>query len=78
MLIPLSWLREYVDIDIPVQELAHRLTMAGVEVGEVVELGGWKECFVGKVLEVRPNSTNRLGLVKPRPWAGKDIAKPTC
>ena len=49
MLIPLSWLREYVDIDIPAQELAHRLTMAGVEVGEVVELGGWKESPVGSV-----------------------------
>ena len=43
MQIPLSWslLREYVDIDLPPHELAHRLTMAGVEVGEVTELGGW-------------------------------------
>ncbi|MFQ6031108.1 MAG: phenylalanine--tRNA ligase subunit beta, partial [Dehalococcoidia bacterium] len=55
MQVPLSWLREYVDIDIPAQELAHRLTMAGVEVGEVIELGGWKECFVGEVLDVRPH-----------------------
>ena len=36
MRVPLSWLREYVDIDIPVQELANRLTMAGVEVGDIV------------------------------------------
>ena len=55
MLVPLSWLREYVDLDLPARELAHRLTMAGVEVGEINELGGWKECFVGQVLEVRPH-----------------------
>ena len=55
MRVPLSWLRDYVDIDGPVQELAHRLTMAGVEVGEVIELGGWKECLVGEVLTVSPH-----------------------
>ena len=55
MRVPLSWLRDYVDIDGPVQELAHRLTMAGVEVGEVIELGGWKECLVGQVLTVAPH-----------------------
>ena len=55
MRVPLSWLRDYVDIDGPVQELAHRLTMAGVEVGEVIELGGWKECLVGLVLTVSPH-----------------------
>ena len=41
MKVPLSWLREYVNVDLPSAELAHRLTMAGVEVGEVVEMGGW-------------------------------------
>jgi phenylalanyl-tRNA synthetase beta chain len=55
MRVPLSWLRDYVDIDGPAQELAHRLTMAGVEVGEVIELGGWKECLVGQVLTVAPH-----------------------
>ena len=55
MRVPLSWLRDYVDIDGPVKELAHRLTMAGVEVGEVIEMGGWKECLVGQVLTVTPH-----------------------
>jgi len=31
------------------------LTMAGVEVGEVKELGGWKKCVVGQVLTVDPH-----------------------
>ncbi len=32
MKVPLSWLREYVDVTIPVGELARRLTLAGMEV----------------------------------------------
>ena len=65
MKVPLSWLREYVKVDLPATELAHRLTMAGVEVGEVVEMGGWKECFVGHVLTKEPHpQADRLSLCK--------------
>ena len=39
MQVPLSWLREYVNLKLTPSELAHRLTMAGVEVGEVIESG---------------------------------------
>ena len=39
MKVPVSWLREYVDITIPVPELAERLTLAGVEV-ETIEYFG--------------------------------------
>ena len=31
MKVPLKWLRDYVDITLPPQELAHRLTMAGTK-----------------------------------------------
>ena len=63
MKVPLSWLRQYVNVDIPAAELAHRLTMAGVEVGEVQETGGWSEVYVGSVTSVRqhPNA-DRLRL----------------
>ena len=63
MKIPLSWLRQYVNVDIPAADLAHRLTMAGVEVGEVEETGGWSEVYVGSVTSVRqhPNA-DRLRL----------------
>ena len=65
MKIPLSWLREYVHLDLPVEELAHRLTMAGVEVGEIIRIGGWKECFVGQVLGVSPHpQADRLTLCR--------------
>ncbi len=63
MKVPLSWLREYVDVTLPAKELAHRLTMAGIEVGEVVETGGWSGCFVGQVVSVRPHpQADRLSL----------------
>lgn len=39
MLVPLSWLKEFVDIDIPVELLAERLTLAGLEVGHIEYIG---------------------------------------
>ena len=40
MKIPLSWLKDYVDIDdIPIDKLAHTLTMAGLEVEEIHFVG---------------------------------------
>ena len=68
MLIPLSWLSEYVDITLPPAELAHRLTMAGIEVGDVITRGGWDNCVVGYVRSTRPHpnaDTLTLCLVDP-------------
>jgi phenylalanyl-tRNA synthetase beta chain len=63
MKLPLSWLKQYVDVDLPARELAHRLTMAGIEVGEVDVVGGWTEVFVGRVTDVRPHpNADRLRL----------------
>lgn len=63
MRVPLSWLKQYVDVDLPAQELAHRLTMAGIEVGEVKVIGGWSGVFVGQVTDVRPHpNADRLRL----------------
>jgi phenylalanyl-tRNA synthetase beta chain len=39
MNIPLSWLKDFIDIDLPLEELARVMTMAGLEVDEV-ELRG--------------------------------------
>jgi len=39
MRVPLSWLREYVDIDLPVAELAELLTNAGLEVESIETVG---------------------------------------
>ena len=36
---PLSWLKDYVEIDLPIGELAHLITMAGMEVEEIQIIG---------------------------------------
>ena len=64
MKVPLSWLREYVDVNIDVDELAHKLTMAGNEVDSVERFGHIDNVVVGEVLKVdaHPNA-DRLRLV---------------
>ncbi|MBZ0283782.1 MAG: phenylalanine--tRNA ligase subunit beta [Anaerolineae bacterium] len=39
MEVPVSWLREFVDIDIPIELLAERMTVAGLEVGAITYVG---------------------------------------
>ena len=65
MLVPLSWLQEYVNIEVDPNVLGHRLTMAGIELGEIIVHGGWENCYVGRVTEVNkhPNA-DRLNLCK--------------
>ncbi|HEY6409021.1 MAG TPA: phenylalanine--tRNA ligase subunit beta, partial [Ktedonobacteraceae bacterium] len=47
MKVPLSWLKEYVDITISPEELAHMLTMAGLEVEAVEHIGaGWGDKII--------------------------------
>ncbi len=67
MRVPLSWLKDYVRVDLPVEKLADRLTLGGVEVKTVERIGEtWdrEAIFVGRVLGVRqhPNA-DRLVLV---------------
>jgi phenylalanyl-tRNA synthetase beta chain len=64
MLIPLSWLKEYVNVTVPTEELAHRLTMAGIEVGAINTPGNdWDHIVVGLVELVEPHpNADRLSL----------------
>ena len=39
MKVPISWIKDFVDIDLPVEELAERLTMAGLEVEGIQMVG---------------------------------------
>ena len=39
MKVPISWLKDFVDIDMPIPELAHQMTMAGLEVEEIRFIG---------------------------------------
>jgi phenylalanyl-tRNA synthetase beta chain len=59
MRVPLSWLRDYVDVALAPAELAERLTLLGFEVQGVEAPGGeWKGVVVGRVLDVErhPNA----------------------
>src|SRR5947209_4602131 len=64
MKVPVSWLREYVDFDLPVEELARRLVFSSCEVDRVVRrgvpetVGNYEHFGVGKVLEAgkHPNA----------------------
>ena len=61
---PLSWLRDYVDIDAAPAELAHSLTLAGIE-AEGFEVVGehWDGVAVGLVTAVEPHpNADRLRL----------------
>ncbi len=65
MKVPISWLKDYVDIVIPLEELAQKLTMAGFEVAEIITIGGsgWKNVFVGQIKAINPHpNADRLRL----------------
>ena len=57
MKVPVSWLSEYVDINIPIEELSHKLTMSGLEIGSVEVVGGtWEDLIViGKIVDIKPH-----------------------
>ena len=55
MLAPLSWLKEYVEIEVSPQELEKKLFDAGFEVEELIEVGkDISGVVVGKVLSLEP------------------------
>ena len=63
MKISLNWLKEYVPISISAKEVADKLTMAGIEVKDIENIGGWEKVVVGKILEVKPHpSADRIRL----------------
>ncbi|MBI4199127.1 MAG: phenylalanine--tRNA ligase subunit beta [Chloroflexi bacterium] len=64
MKVPLSWLKSYVDVPLPPEGLAHRLTMAGLEVSGITTVGGsWDNVFVGQVVALEPHpNADRLKL----------------
>jgi phenylalanyl-tRNA synthetase beta chain len=55
MIVSLEWLRNYVKVSLPVEELAHRLTMAGLEVEAVRRLNP----FLERVVTTKVDSLRR-------------------
>jgi phenylalanyl-tRNA synthetase beta chain len=56
MKVPFRWLQEYVDIDVSPDELARRMTMAGLEAEKIEYLGDtWDHVYVAEVNSVTPH-----------------------
>ncbi len=58
MRVPLSWLKDFVEITVPLDDLIHRMIMAGLEVANVDHIGDtWQrdKLFVGEILEIKPH-----------------------
>ena len=72
MKVNLNWLKDYVDIQTQVKDLAHLLTMAGLEVEGVHSVGaGLEQVVVAEIVSVRkhPNA-DRLILVETKTGRG--------
>ena len=66
MRVPLSWLREIVDVELTPEALAERLTLLGMEVKGIVRWGeDWRNVVVGELLSVdRHPRADRLSLTR--------------
>lgn len=77
MKVPVSWLSEYVDIDMSLDDLAHRLTMGGNEVDSIERTGWIDNVVVGHVKAVAQHpDADRLSLVTVD--HGNGIAEVVC
>ena len=66
MLLIWSWLKEFVDYEGTPEELAHALTMNGIETGNVERVGQeFEAVLVGKILDVQPHpNADKLNLCR--------------
>lgn len=56
MKVPVEWLREYVDFDESLEDIAAKMTWAGVEIGEIAqERFGYENSFVAEITKCEPH-----------------------
>jgi phenylalanyl-tRNA synthetase beta chain len=73
--VPLSWLRDYVDVQLTPEQLAERLTLLGMEVKDLERWGAdWENVVVGELLAVEnhPNA-DRLSLTRVTTGDGQTL-----
>lgn len=78
MIVTYNWIKEFVDCDLPAAELSHLLTMLGLEVEHMEEVGGgMDDVVVAQVVEKNqhPNA-DKLSLCKVD--NGKEIVNVVC
>lgn len=74
MRVPLKWLKEYTDITLSLDEMAWKITLAGLEVSETQSIGGdWANIVVAKVVAISPHpNADRLTLATVEPGTGQE------
>ena len=79
MRLPLSWLREFTDLQLSPEQLAEALTLRGLEVRGIERWGAtWNHIVVGELLEVGPHPrADRLQLTKVR-IGGDEVLHVVC
>lgn len=78
MKIPLSWLKEYIKLDLTPSEIANKLTLAGLEVDSYTPIGTeFEGVVVGQVLEVEKHP-NADKLVVAQVSDGQEMLQVVC
>ena len=63
MKVSIKWLKEYVPVHDEPVELAKKLTLAGTEVSHIDVVGGWRNVYIGEIIEINPHpQADRLRL----------------
>lgn len=75
MRVPLSWLRDYVDVQLTPEQLAERLTLLGMEVKGIETWGAdWRKVVVGELLTVEKHPyADRLHLTTVTIGSGEPL-----
>jgi phenylalanyl-tRNA synthetase beta chain len=75
MRVPLSWLRDYVDIELEPEALAERLTLLGMEVKGIERWGAdWQHVVIGELLTVGKHPrADRLSLTTVTVGSGEPL-----
>ncbi|HEX5591261.1 MAG TPA: phenylalanine--tRNA ligase subunit beta [Candidatus Limnocylindrales bacterium] len=75
MRVPLSWLAEYVDLELSPEALAERLTLLGMQVNAIERRGTeWRNVVVGELLAVeRHPRADRLSLTRVTIGSGEPL-----
>jgi phenylalanyl-tRNA synthetase beta chain len=75
MRVPLSWLAEYVDVELTPEALAERLTLLGMQVNDIERRGAeWRNVVVGELLSVeRHPRADRLSMTRVTIGSGEPL-----
>ncbi len=78
MLVPLSWLRDYLSTDLSPHQLSDAMTLAGLEVDQIIKKSfSFSGVVVGKIIEVNPHPSHE-NLKVAQVFDGKTTLQVVC